>query len=108
DPTTHHPAAPDPRFGCDLGLVANRLPDRERRIDEFFLAVAAELRDRDFTLAGAGWGDKPMPENLRYIGHLYTGDHNAFNASAVAVLNVSRDSMAANGYSPATRVFEAA
>ena len=59
-------------------------------------------------LAGAGWGDKPMPPNVRYVGHLYTADHNAFNASALAVLNVSRDSMAAYGYSPATRVFEAA
>jgi spore maturation protein CgeB len=108
DPATHYPAAPDPRFACDLGLVANRLPDRERRIDEFFLAVAAELRDRRFVLAGAGWDDKPMPPNVRYVGHLYTVDHNAFNASPLAVLNVSRDSMAAYGYSPATRVFEAA
>jgi spore maturation protein CgeB len=49
-----------------------------------------------------------MPPNIRYVGHLYTADHNAFNASALAVLNVSRDSMAAYGYSPATRVFEAA
>jgi spore maturation protein CgeB len=108
DPTTHHPAAPDPRFACDLGLVANRLPDRERRIEEYFLSVAAELRDKRFVLAGSGWADKPMPDNIAYIGHLYTGDHNAFNASALAVLNVSRDSMAAYGYSPATRVFEAA
>jgi spore maturation protein CgeB len=108
DPATHHPAAPDPRFRCHLGLVANRLPDRERRIEEFFLAAAAELRDREFVLAGAGWGDKPMPGNVRYVGHLYTADHNSFNASALAVLNVSRDSMAAYGYSPATRVFEAA
>ena len=98
----------DPRFACDLGLVANRLPDRERRIDEYFLSVAAELRERDFVLAGSGWGDKKMPSNVRYVGHLYTADHNAFNASALAVLNVSRDSMAAYGYSPATRVFEAA
>ena len=108
DPATHHPAAPDPRFRCDLGLVANRLSDRERRIDEYFLAVAAELPDRTFVLAGAGWDDKKMPANVRYVGHLYTADHNAFNASALAVLNVSRDSMAAFGYSPATRVFEAA
>jgi len=108
DPATHHPAAPDPRFACDLGLVANRLPDRERRIEEFFLAPAAELRDRQFVLAGAGWDDKPMPPNVRYVGHLYTADHNAFNAAALAVLNVSRDSMASYGYSPATRVFEAA
>jgi spore maturation protein CgeB len=108
DPDTHHPAAPDPRFGCDLGLVANRLPDRERRIDAYFLSVAAELRERSFVLAGAGWDNKPIPPNVRYVGHLYTADHNAFNASALAVLNVSRDSMASYGYSPATRVFEAA
>jgi spore maturation protein CgeB len=37
-----------------------------------------------------------------------TRDHNAFNTSALAVLNVARDSMAAVGFSPATRVFEAA
>ncbi|HEX6442468.1 MAG TPA: glycosyltransferase [Stellaceae bacterium] len=108
DPETHHPAAPDARFACDLGLVANRLPDRERRIEEYFLSVAAELRDKRFVLTGAGWADKPMPDNVSYIGHLYTADHNAFNASARAVLNVSRDSMASYGYSPATRVFEAA
>jgi len=108
DPASHHPAPPEPRFRCDLGLVANRLPDRERRIEEFFLDVAGELREQRFLLAGAGWQDKPMPGNVDYIGHLYTADHNAFNASALAVLNVSRDSMAAYGYSPATRVFEAA
>jgi spore maturation protein CgeB len=49
-----------------------------------------------------------MPPNVHYAGHLFTADHNAFNASALAILNVSRDSMAAYGYSPATRVFEAA
>ena len=37
-----------------------------------------------------------------------TEHHNAFNVSAMAVLNVARDSMAATGFSPATRVFEAA
>jgi spore maturation protein CgeB len=108
DPTTHHRAGPEPRFACDLGLVANRLPDREKRIDEFFFGPASELRERRFLLGGNGWGDKPMPDNVGYLGHVYTRDHNAFNASALAVLNVSRDSMAACGYSPATRVFEAA
>jgi spore maturation protein CgeB len=42
------------------------------------------------------------------IGHLPTAHHNAFNCSSRAVLNVNRDSMARNGFSPATRVFEAA
>jgi spore maturation protein CgeB len=108
DPLTHHPVAPAPRFACDLGLIANRLPDRERRIDEFFLAAAADLPSASFILGGNGWDEKPMPPNISYIGHVYTRDHNAFNSSARAVLNVSRDSMASYGYSPATRVFEAA
>ncbi len=42
------------------------------------------------------------------IGHVFTADHNALNASALAVLNISRESMARFGFSPATRVFEAA
>jgi spore maturation protein CgeB len=108
DSATHRPVPPEPRFACDLGLIANRLPDREQRIEEFFLAVAADLPSARFILGGNGWTGKPMPPNATYIGHLYTRDHNAFNASARAVLNVSRDSMAACGYSPATRVFEAA
>ncbi len=108
DPATHYPVAPEPRFACDLGLIANRLPDRERRIEEFFLAVAADLPQQRFVLGGNGWSDKPLPPNIAYVGHVYTRDHNAFNASARAVLNVSRDSMAIYGYSPATRVFEAA
>ena len=49
-----------------------------------------------------------MPPNVRAIGHVGTADHNAFNCSSMAVLNVARDSMAAVGFSPATRVFEAA
>jgi spore maturation protein CgeB len=108
DPHTHHPVPHDDRFAGDLGFVGNRLPDREARVEEFFLRAAAELPDESFLLAGSGWGDKPMPANVRYLGHLYTRDHNAFNATPRAVLNVSRESMARYGYSPATRVFEAA
>jgi spore maturation protein CgeB len=42
------------------------------------------------------------------VGHVYTADHNAFNCSARLVINISRESMARYGFSPATRVFEAA
>jgi spore maturation protein CgeB len=108
DPATHHPVPPDRRFAADLAFLANRLPDRETRVEAFFLQAAKRLPDKAFLLGGNGWHDKPMPANVRAIGHLGTADHNAFNCSATAVLNVARDSMAAIGYSPATRVFEAA
>ena len=108
DPATHHPVAPDARFGADLALLANRLPDREARIEEFFLRPAASVPERRFLLGGNGWHDKPMPANVRAIGHVGTAEHNAFNCTPAAVLNVARDSMAHIGFSPATRVFEAA
>ncbi len=108
DPSTHHPVAPDPRFEADLGFLGNRLPDREARVEEFFLKAAAVLPERTFLLGGNGWNDKPMPANVSYLGHVYTRDHNAFNCTPQAVLNISRESMARYGFSPATRVFEAA
>lgn len=107
DPSTHYRVAPDPRYRGDLGFLGNRLPDREARVDEFFLR-AAELSGRIFLLGGNGWGDKPLPANVKYLGHIYTFDHNAFNSTPLAVLNISRESMARYGFSPATRVFEAA
>ncbi len=108
DPATHHPVAAEPRFAADLSLLANRLPDREARIDRFFVHAGALLPDRRFLLGGSGWEGKPMPANVSQVGHVGTADHNAFNRSALAVLNVARDSMAETGFSPATRVFEAA
>lgn len=108
DPETHHPVAPEPRFAADLSFLANRLPDREARVERFFLEAAARLPERSFLLGGNGWGDKAVPANVRAIGHVGTADHNAFNRSSTAVLNVARDSMADMGFSPATRVFEAA
>jgi spore maturation protein CgeB len=46
--------------------------------------------------------------NVRHIGHVGTADHNAFFCSGMATLNINRDSMARFGFSPPTRVFEAA
>jgi spore maturation protein CgeB len=108
DPSTHHPVAPEPRFACDLAFLGNRLPDREARVEAFFLRPAALLPSRRFLIGGNGWHDKPMPPNATGLGHVFTRDHNAFNCTPLAVLNVNRDSMARYGFSPATRVFEAA
>jgi spore maturation protein CgeB len=108
DPDVHRPAPADPRFRGDLGFLGNRLPDRESRVDEFFFRAASLRPEATFVLGGSGWHTRALPGNVRYAGHVYTRDHNAFNCSASAVLNINRDSMARMGYSPATRVFEAA
>jgi spore maturation protein CgeB len=108
DASTHFPVERDPRFEADLGFLGNRLPDREARVDTFFFDAASRLPGSTFLLGGNGWHDKPMPNNVRYAGHVFTADHNAFNVTPRAVLNISRESMARYGFSPATRVFEAA
>lgn len=108
DPHTHFPVAPDARFVADLAFLGNRLPDRERRVEEFFLSVAAARPHRRFLLGGSGWGDKEKAPNVNYLGHVGTADHNAFNCTPTAVLNINRESMARYGFSPPTRVFEAA
>jgi spore maturation protein CgeB len=108
DPEVHHPAPPRADLACELSFLGNRLPDREARVEEFFLRAAASLPDRSFVLAGSGWSDKPIPPNVRCVGHVGTGDHNALFCSSRLTLNINRDSMARFGFSPPTRVFEAA
>ena len=108
DPTTHHMVAPQQRFTAHLNFLANRLPDRESRAQAFFFEPAARLPSKKFILGGNGWHDKAMSPNVAFLGHVGTDAHNAFNISPLAVLNVARDSMAETGFSPATRVFEAA
>lgn len=108
DPSTHHPVPPDSRFACDLAFLGNRLPDREARVAEYFFKPARQLPSRKFLIGGAGWEAWQLPDNVRHIGHVFTRDHNAFNTTPLAVINIARESMADVGYSPATRVFEAA
>ncbi len=108
DPETHYPVPPDAGLACDLLFVGHRLPDRERRVEEFFFRAAELAPDCQFALGGEGWGGKRLPANVRWIGHVGTGDHNRVNCSARMVLNINRDSMAGVGFSPPTRVFEAA
>jgi spore maturation protein CgeB len=61
-----------------------------------------------FILGGEGWGGKVLPPNVKWIAHVATHQHNVVNASARMVLNINRESMADVGFSPPTRVFEAA
>lgn len=108
DPETHFSVPPEKRFSSDLSFLGNRLPDREERVKQFFFDVARRMPGKQFLLGGNGWGDLLKPENVRYVDHVFSKDHNAFNCSSGMVLNISRQSMASYGFSPATRVFEAA
>jgi spore maturation protein CgeB len=108
DPDEYFPVSAEPDKACDLLFMGNRMPDREQRVYDLFFRAAELAPQASFVLGGSGWGDVSMPPNVRWIGHVPTGDHRAWNCSARLVLNINRADMAATGYSPPTRVFEAA
>lgn len=108
DPDTHFPAASEARFASDLTFLGHRLPDREHRVNHFFLNAARLAPSRRFLLAGEGWQGIRHPANVTLGGFVSPRQHNALNASARFVLNLNRDSMAEVGFSPPTRIFEAA
>ncbi|HWK34550.1 MAG TPA: glycosyltransferase [Hyphomicrobium sp.] len=108
DPSTHFRVAPDARFKADLAFLGNRLPDRETRVSTFLFDAARLLPERSFLLGGSGWEAWQLPNNVRGVGHVSTRDHNAFNSTPLAIINIARESMAEIGFSPATRIFEAA
>src|SRR5438045_1125891 len=57
DPHTHFPERQNPKFKSHLTFLGNRMPDREQRVEEFFLRPAAALPELRFLLGGNGWED---------------------------------------------------
>ena len=98
DPETHYPVPADAALACDIAFLGNRLPDREARVEELFLHAAELAPESRFLLGGEGWGDKHLPANVRYIGHVPTAMHNRINCSADMVMNINRASMATSGF----------
>jgi spore maturation protein CgeB len=108
DRSTHFRVPSEARFEGTLGFLGNRLPEREKRVEDFFLKTVEKLPSDYFLLGGNGWSDRSLPENVRYLGQISTQEQNAFNSTVKAVLNLSRNGTAPRGYSPTARVFEAA
>jgi spore maturation protein CgeB len=78
-------------------------------VGEFFFRAAELAPDLSFLLGGPGWGEGvALPPNVRWIGYVPTGEHRAWICSARMSLNVVREAMAREGYSPPTRLFEVA
>ena len=109
DPATHFPVPAAIRdFACDLGFLGNRLPDRETRVEEFFLEPRALRRTAVSCSAASGWDDKPCRRTSGTSAMSAPALTTLSSAPALATLNINRDSMARYGFSPPTRVFEAA
>ncbi len=109
DPQAHHPAPPSPAFAGDLSYLGTFAADRQPALERLLVDPARRAPDRRFVIGGAQYpADFPWTPNTFFVRHLPPGDHPGFYASSPLTLNVTRAAMAAMGYCPSGRLFEAA
>jgi spore maturation protein CgeB len=109
DPAAHHPAAPVAAWRADLSWIGTYAADRQAALERLFIAPARQRPARRFVLAGAQYPqDFPWTENIHFLRHMPPEAHPAFFASSRLTLNVTRRDMAALGWCPSGRLFEAA
>lgn len=96
-------------FACDLSYMGTYSADRQVKLDELLLEPARRHPEKDFLLAGSLYPWQwQWPANVRRIEHVAPADHPRFYSSSWMTLNLTRGEMAANGWCPSGRFFEAA
>jgi spore maturation protein CgeB len=109
DPRLHAPARPIERFRSHLSYLGTYAAERQAALDELFLLPARAQPERTFAIGGSQYPDDfRWAPNINYLRHVPPAEHAAFYCSARLNLNVTRAPMAALGYCPSGRLFEAA
>jgi spore maturation protein CgeB len=109
DPDAHSPVAPVDMFRCDLSYLGTYAADRQVALERLFIEPARQLPAKTFLIGGAQYPEAfPWTSNIRFARHVAPPDHPAFYCSSQLTLNVTREAMAAMGYCPSGRLFEAA
>ena len=109
DPDLHRPVPRAPRFAADLSYLGTYAADRQAALDALFIGPARARPASRFLIGGAQYpADFPWTDNIFFVRHLPPPDHPAFFSSGRLTLNVTRRAMAAMGWCPSGRLFEAA
>jgi spore maturation protein CgeB len=109
DPEVHQPSAPREAWRGALSYLGTYAEDRQEALRALFLEPAARSPERRFVLGGSLYpADFPWGPNVWYVPHVDPADHGSFYASSPLTLNVTRAAMAAYGWCPSGRLFEAA
>jgi len=107
DPDFHAPVQVDTVAG--LSYLGTYAPDRQDKVVRLFVEAARRRPAASFLLGGAQYPvDFPWTDNILFWRHVAPAYHPSFYASSRLTLNVTRASMAALGYCPSGRLFEAA
>jgi len=108
DPDIYFPDRKCP-VAYDLGYMGTYSADRQPTLDRLLAEPARRWPEGRFAVAGPQFPpDVAWPANVHRIDHLPPSEHRGFYCSQRFTLNVTRRDMAAAGYSPSVRLFEAA
>jgi len=109
DPDDYLRSEPSRDFACDLSYMGTYSEDRQAKLDELLLEPARRHPEKKFLLAGSLYPRHwHWPGNVHRIEHVVPADHPRFYSSSRMTLNLTRGEMAANGWCPSGRFFEAA
>ncbi|MFL6604859.1 MAG: glycosyltransferase [Steroidobacteraceae bacterium] len=108
DPDVHRPVAVDDKRAA-FSYLGTYATDRQETLRQLFIEPA-KLRPADrFVLGGSGYPqDFPWQPNICFVRHVAPAGHATFFSSSRLTLNVTRADMAAMGFCPSGRLFEAA
>jgi len=109
DPEIHSPVAAADHYRADLSYLGTYAQDRQDALARLFVEPARGRPKQRFAIGGAQYPQEfPWSDNIYFVRHLPPSEHPAFFSSSRMTLNVTRRDMAAMGWCPSGRLFEAA
>jgi spore maturation protein CgeB len=108
DPEVHRPVSPLDHYRSDLSYLGTYAADRQAALEAFLVEAAHRRPGHRFLIGGAQYPqDFPWASNIFFVRHLPPAEHPAFFSSSRLTLNITRQAMAAMGWCPSGRLFEA-
>ncbi len=109
DAQCYRPASRPEGPRAALSYLGTYAEDRQSQLRRLFLEPAKRLPTQRFVIGGALYPpDFPWRPNIFFERHVYPPEHPRFYAAARSTLNITRAAMAACGWCPSGRLFEAA
>lgn len=107
DPQAYRPAPVEKKW--ELGYLGTFSADRQPALQSLLIDCARRQPQARFIVAGPQYPRAIVwPANVARVEHLPPSDHRLFYNAQRFTLNVTRADMAAAGWSPSVRLFEAA
>jgi spore maturation protein CgeB len=109
DPDVHRRVPAQERYAGALSYLGTYADDRQTALEELLVKPARGCPSAKFVIGGAQYpASFPWSPNIYFVRHLPPSEHAAFFSSSRLTLNITRRSMAAMGWCPSGRLFEAA